>query len=274
MRHIHAKVNHMKSTSFKTKSLALVIVSVLALNHAFADKVTELDLAKKELRAVPTAEIPAKAAQLCAQTKPNSATAEAVVIAAVELRPAAVVAVVSAISRQNSELAPEVAARAATLRTKEVAAIARAAAGAAPTQAAKIVYAICKALPTKYNVVATAVAQEVPSASKEILAAVGAAVPGVKMFVDRANASEKDSSVTSVMTQTDSLVQAAAKAGNSTPEKVITAITPTPSGPAFAALPPPALGPPFTPLSGTPSELNRTNTAEIPPGGGRNYSGP
>ncbi|MSU58676.1 MAG: hypothetical protein EXS35_10950 [Pedosphaera sp.] len=264
----------MKSISFKTKTLALAVVSALALNHAFAGKVSELDFAKKELRAVPTAEIPAKAAQLCAQAKPNSATAEAVVSAAVELRPASVVAVVSAIARQNPELAPEVAARAATLRPKEVAAIARAAAGAAPTQAAKIVFAICKALPTKYNVVAVAVAQEVPAAAKEILAAVGSAVPGVKMFVDRASSTAKDSSVASVMMQTDSLVQVAAKAGNSTPEKVITASTPPPAGPAFAALPPPFLGPPFTPLSGTPTDLNRTNTSEIPPGGGRNYSGP
>jgi hypothetical protein len=84
------------------------------------------------------------------------------------------------------------------------------------------------------------------------------------------------------MAETESVVAYTAQFAGSTPEKIITAPTSTPtllSGPpssqvpAFAALPPPSVGPPFTPLGGTPTELNRTNTGQIPPGGVR-YSSP
>ena len=46
--------------------------------------------------------------------------------------------------------------------------------------------------------------------------------------------------------------------------------TPSATLPTFRALPqPPSVGPPYIPLSGTPSYVNRTNTTEVAPGGGR-----
>jgi hypothetical protein len=233
----------MKSNVLTVNFAVLALMGALSFNHAVAGKVSELASARKELRATKTAEIPAKAARICSQARPDAAvaTAHAVVTAAIELRPAIAVAVTSAISRQNPELAAEVAAKAASLQPKEAAAIARAAAGAAPAQAARIVAAVCKVIPAKYdNEVATAVSKEVPNASKEVFAAATPTGGEVK-------------------TPTAGEVKTVA----STPA----------SAPRFTVAPPPTLGPPFTPL-GTPTELNRTNTAEIPPGGGRNYSGP
>jgi hypothetical protein len=226
----------MKSKALTVNFVALALMSALSLNHAFAGKVSDLDFARKELRAVTTAEIPAKAAQICSRAKSAEAvaTAQAVVTAAIEFRPATAVAVVGAIARQSPELAADVAARAASLRPKEAAAIARAAAGAVPAQAAKIVAAVCKVIPAKYNNdVATAVSKEVPNASKEIFAA--------------------------------------ATPTGGEPKTVASAPV---SAPKFSVAPPPSVGPPFTEPIAPPTELNRTNTAEIPPGGGRNYSGP
>jgi len=260
----------MQNTNLTKKTIASVAIAVLlGANLAFAAKTSPIDLAKKELRSVPTAEMPVKAASLVAQAKPEVAetTAETVVAAAVELKSAAAVAVVSAICRQNNELAPTAAAKAAGLRPKEAALIARAAAGAAPAQAAKIAGAVCKVVPAQYALIATGVAQAVPSASKEILAAVTSAVPALKPFVERATSRDQDLPVGVIMAQTESLVKETAKAAKVSSETIIASTTP-----AYA--PPPQLGPPFTPYSGTPIELNRNTTVEIPTGGGRNYFGP
>lgn len=263
----------MKKTIFRASSMMLFTVLCLTANAAGTDKASSVSALKKELSAVAVPEMPAKAAQLVAQAKADAleATAEAVVTAAVNVRPAATVAVVSAIARENPAAAAVAAARAATLRPKDAAWIARAAAGAAPAQAGKIVFALCKALPGQYAVIATAVAQVVPDAAKEILQQVVAAVPALKPFVDRVSADSKDASMGQIMAQTESLVQAAAKAAKTTPEKVVggETVAPVPAN----ALPPPSVGPPFTPITGTPTETGRTNTVEIPPGGARDYSG-
>lgn len=253
---------------------------------AFAGKSSPVDLIKKELKSVPVPELGATAARLVAQAKLDAreSTAVAAIAAAIELKPVAAVAVVSAISREAPDVAPAVAGRAASALPKDAAALARAAAGAAPTQAAKIVSAVCKAVPTKYAAVAVAVAQAVPYASREIVDAVIAALPSLKPFVERADSSLTggSKSVGNIMTQTESLVAYAAQATGSSQEKIITTppSTPTlisglssPQAPTYSALPPPVVGPPFTPLLLPPSEINRSNTTEIPPGGVR-YSGP
>jgi hypothetical protein len=243
----------------------------LSANLAFAAKTSPVDLAKKELRTVPTAELPAKAASLVAQAKPETAeaTVETVVTAAVQLKSAAAVAVVSAIARQNAGLAATAAARAASLQPKEAALIARAAAGAAPAQAGKIVYAVCKAVPTKYTLIATAVAQAVPAATNEILAAVNSAVPALKPFVERATSRDQNQSVGVIMAHTDNLLKETAQAAKVSTETILASSTP-----AYGPLPPPQVGPPFTPYSGSPTELDHNASVEIPPGGGRNYFGP
>lgn len=262
----------MQKNDLTMRTITSVAVAVfLSANLAIAAKTSPVDLAKKELRSVPTAELPAKAASLVAQAKPETAetTVETVVTAAVELKSAAAVAVVSAIARQNNELAPVAAAKAASLRPKEAALIARAAAGAAPAQAGKIVHAVCKAVPTKYALISTAVAQAVPSAAKEIMAAVTSAVPSLKPFVERATSRDQNEPMGVIMAQTENLVTETARFAKVSTTTII-ASTP----PAYGPLPPPQPGPPFTPYSGSPTELNHNTSIEIPPGGGRNYFGP
>ena len=259
----------------KSFASAVVTAACLSISNSWAGDVSQLDFAKKELRAAPVAEMPAKAAQLVSQAKANAeATAETVVTAAAQLRPAAIVAVVGAIARENAAVAPAAAAKAAALQPKEAVAIARAAAGAAKAQAARIVYAMCKALPGKYNVIAVAVAMVAPEASKEIVVAVTEAVPGLKPFVARASTDTKSASVASIMGMTEGLVQQVAAKANTTAENVITAPALASGAPAYVPLAPPSVGPPFTTPLGSPTEINRTSSAEVPPGGGRNYSGP
>lgn len=259
----------MKNNYLTYRKLAVAaFVTLLGANLVFAEKVSSLDLTKKELRAVPAAEMPAQAAKLVSQAKADvaEATAENVVAAAVAVRPAAIVSVVSAIARQNPELAPAAAGKAASLKPKEVTNLARAAVGAAPAQAAKIAYALCKAAPTQYASIATAIANTVPSATKDVLASIYAALPALQPFVDRAASQGQDLSVASVMKRTEALIQTTAQSAKVTPAVVVSSTPP-------AYLPPPTPAGPFTPYTSS-TELNRTNVVEIPTGGGRNYSGP
>lgn len=266
----------MKIYCSNIRVLALTTLAGLTLNIALAGKSPQLDPIKKELRSVAVAEMPAQAARIVKQAKADAveSTTECVVTAVTEIRPVAIVSVVSAIARQNPEMASVAAAKAAALQPKEAPAIARAAAGAAPGQAAKIVYAVCKVVPTRYAQVAVAVAQVDPAATKVVLAAVNLAIPSLQSFVVRASAGNPTASMGQLMAQTEGLVQAAAQRANTTPEQLITTPAPVASGPVFAPLPPPTFGPPYQPLGGTPIVVNRTNTVEVPPGGGRNYSGP
>src|SRR5689334_19856580 len=102
----------------------IAVVSLLSAGASWAGNVSQLDLAKKDLRAAPVAEMPAKAAQLVSQAKADAeATAEVVVTAASQLRPAAIVAVIGAIAQANPTVAPAAAAKAAALQPKEAAAI-------------------------------------------------------------------------------------------------------------------------------------------------------
>jgi hypothetical protein len=272
----------------KTFTWVVVVgsVAVFVGGNAFAGKAVSADVIKKELKSVPAPELGAKAAQLVSNAGENvrQTTAEAVISTAIGFRPVTAVSVVSAIARENPEVAPAVAARAASLVPKQSAAIASAAAGAAPAQAGKIVFAVCQAVPTKYCAVATAVAQAVPYAGKEIIAAVTSALPSLKPFVDRADSSStgQSKSVATIMAQTESLVAYAAPLAGSSPEKIVTssasspkplAFLPTSDGLGYVPLPPPTVGPPYTPAGGPPTELSNSETGEIPVGGVR-YSGP
>jgi len=266
----------MKSTSFTTCVGVVALAVCLSTNVVFAGKSSAIDQVKQNLKAATPVELPARASLLVTQSDPKEreTMAENVVVAAHAVRPVALVAVVSAVARDNPTVAPAVAARATALQPKEAAAIARAAAGAAPKEAAKIVYAVCKVAPTKYGQIAVAVAQVAPDAGKEIVAAVTEAVPALKPFVDRASAGGSVASVSSIMGQTEGLVQATAKASRTTPEKLITTPVLASTSPVYALPPPSPPGPPYHTLPGTPAEVNVTNTIEVPPGGGRDYSGP
>jgi hypothetical protein len=185
-------LQNMKNAFFTSCVGAIFFAACLTTSTAYAGKSPQLELFKKELRAVSAAEMPAKAAQLVSQAKPEAraTTAENVVSAVFAVRPVALIAAVSAIARANPDVASVAAAKAATLQPKQSAAIALAAADAAPAQAGKINEAVSKA------------------------------------------------------------------------------------GAPVGALPPPTVGPPFTPAPLTPTEINRGNTTEVPPGGGRNYAPP
>jgi hypothetical protein len=267
---------NMKSAFFTNCVGGLVLAACLLTPPVLSAKSSPFDAIKSALKAATPVEMPARASQLVSQARMDEreAMAEAVIGATHAVRPVAVVAVVSAVSRDNPSVAPAAAAKAAALQPKDAAAIARAAASAAPGQAAKIVCAVCQSVPIKYSVVATAVAQVAPEADKEIIAAVVEAVPGLKPFVERSRAAAPTSSVAAIMGQTETLVRLTAQAANTTPEKVITAPLLASGTPTFALPPPAPPAPPYHTYPGSPTELNVTNTIEIPPGGGRNYSGP
>src|ERR1035437_8370902 len=114
----------------KTKPYCLAAVVSTAVflvgAPAFAGKSPQADAFKTDLKSVAVPEMGAKAAQLVAQAKADAreATAEAVVAAAVELKPVAALSVVSAVARENPDVAPAVAARAAPALSKDAAAIA------------------------------------------------------------------------------------------------------------------------------------------------------
>jgi hypothetical protein len=172
---------------------AIFFAACLTTSTAFAGKSSQLELLKKELHAVSAAEMPAKAAQLVSQAKPEArgATAEDVVSAVFAVRPVALVAAVSAIARSNPEVAAVAAAKAAALLPKKASAIALAAADAAPAQVGNINEAVSKAVAPENTAIATPTVVKIPT-------------------------------------------------------------------------PAPTPGPPFTPLPGTPTEIDRTDTGEVP----------
>jgi hypothetical protein len=133
--------------------------------------------------------------------------------------------------------------------------IARAAAAGAPAQAGNIVKAVCNEVPKEYRAVAVAVAQVVPAAGKEILQAVAETVPSLKSYLEG--------------------VELATTPGAIVPVATILKENPAPQTPdgGPTVKPPPQIGPPFTPLGGTPGEINPGQNDPVPPGG-RDYAAP
>ncbi len=126
---------------------------------------------KHTLNKVPTAEVPAKAAELVSQSKADQREAYAaeVVKTAVKTKPALTLAVVGAVCQKSPETAPTVAATAAQVQPKQARQIAQAAAAAAPEKATEIVKAVAKVLPKSHKEVAVAVAQAAPAYASEVL---------------------------------------------------------------------------------------------------------
>ena len=159
----------MKTVELLACTLALVVTCGVA-----SAKDQSPAAIKAELNKVTTAEMPARAATLVSEAKPESreTMAASVVRTAVKAKPALTLAVVGAVSQKSSETAPTVAATAAELQPKQAAEIAQAAASAAPAKAAEIVKAVAKVLPKAHREVAQAVVQVVPNSSKEVLAGI------------------------------------------------------------------------------------------------------
>jgi hypothetical protein len=266
----------MKSAYPKLLTLCITTV-VVSAGAAWAGDSPQVKSAVKTLRAVSAIEMPATAAKLVAQAQADQreAVAGSVTTAALQVRPTSALAVVGAIARLAPEAAAPTVVKAATLQPKNLSDIVSAAASAAPGQVAKIVEALCKVMPTKYALIATAAAKAVPTAAKEIVAAVTAAVPNLRPFVNRATSDfgGQDAGVALLMSRTEALVDATAKAGHTTPEQLLAGGNPPP---VVAALGPPVVQPPFTPLppGEIPGETTRNKTRVVPPGGGRDYSRP
>jgi hypothetical protein len=270
----NAPEKSMKKTTTFALSVAVLVASLsFAKGAPIANPFTEV------LASVPSAELPAKAADVVQHAKNRQrtdATAD-VVKAALGINPAAAPAVVSSIASAIPTMASIAAGVAATEQPKQAAAIAKAAAAAAPAQARKIVLAVCRAVPNAYRDVAIAVAQVVPTANKEILSGVAAAIPGLKPYIDQAMVGFAGNapSVTSVLDQAGKLAQAAPASGSAAPlattASAANSSTPIAEGPTGVRGP--AVGPPYIPLSTAPTNVAVITTNVVPPGG-RSYARP
>ncbi|MCU0786217.1 MAG: hypothetical protein MUF81_19655 [Verrucomicrobia bacterium] len=218
---------------------------------------------KELLITVPAAELPAKAAQLVveARTREREARTISVVKAAVDINPAAAPAIVSAIARRVPDMAAVAAGTAAAEQPKQASIIAKAAAAAAPSKAGNIVEAVCRAVPNEYRTIAVAVSEAVPNAGKDILNAVASARPDLKPAVIRTLAGYQGVvPVASTISQIQPLPSAVQP-------------VPTTSTPFVMGVRGPAVGPPYIPLSNTPTNINPGTSGDVPTGG-RNYAAP
>ena len=158
-----------------SKLLAFTFALVVAGGVASAKDESAAAI-KSELKKVTTAEMPAKAAMLVSEAKPENrdTVAASVVRIAVKSKPTLTLAVVGAVAQKSPETAPTVAATAAELQPKQASQIAQAAAAAAPAKAAEIVKAVAKVLPKSHREVALAVSQVAPNSSEEVFAGIPA----------------------------------------------------------------------------------------------------
>ena len=243
-------------------SIVLSVGFAVACN-SFGKDVPKANLFKETLAAVPAAELPAKSADLVLQAKVRArqtVTAN-VVKAAVGINPAAAPAIVGAIARAVPEMASVAAGTAAAEQPKQASAIAKAAAAAAPSKAGEIVMAVCRAVPSAYQEIAVAVSEALPDASKEIVSGVGSGVPHLKRPIEKAMASYSGNmpSVADTLSQAEKISQAQ----RSFP-------TVLGAGPVARG---PAVGPPYVPISRTPTVVTPGGSGEVPTGG-RNYAAP
>ena len=260
-------------------SILLSAVFLVACN-SFAKDTAKANPFDKVLSAVPAAELPGKAADLVSQAKARDrkATTINVVKAALGINPAAAPAIVGAIARAVPEMAAVAAGAAAAEQPKQAAAIAKAAAAAAPSQAGAIVGAVCRAVPNQYQGIAIAVSQAAPDAGQEIINALTSAVPGLKPSIEKVLAGY-GGTVPSVAVTLDQAAQPRTISDPATPTTLSTPFSPGPlaGGAGMPAAVPavrgPAVGPPYIPLSGTPTGVTPGSSGPVP-GGGRNYASP
>jgi hypothetical protein len=262
----------------------------LVAGHSFAKDALKASSFKEALTSAPAAELPATAAELVlhAKSRDRAVTTIEVVKTAVRINPAAAPAIVGAIARSVPDMASIAAGAAAAEQPRQAAAIAKAAAAAAPSKARKVVTAVCLAVPNEYRNIAVAVAEAVPTASKEIVKGVEAALPDMQLSIEQTLAAYRGN----VPTVADTLDQAARLSQSRTTPA---AALPTPAGNAAATtssgLPGtrtrstpaatasttpvrgPAVGPPYIPLSNTPTNVTPGSSGQVPEGG-RNYAAP
>lgn len=231
---------------------ALAIIFGCGIGVASAE--TKTETIRTSIKQSPTAEVPARAADLVAQspTANRDQITTEVVRFAVKAHPTIACAIVGSIAKKTPAAAITAAATAAKLHPKQVTQIAQAAAAAAPAQAGGIVKALCKVVPGAYRDVALTVAFVVPGATEEILAGLSEGLPTLKAGLDSAIASYQGKELPSVAAVLDR---------TSDPDGFVSA--------SFVRGP--TIGPPFIALSGTPT--NAPPGTAVPPGG-RDYAKP
>ena len=155
------------------------------------------------------------------------------------------------------EMASIAAGTAAGEQPKQAAAIAKAAAAAAPLQAGAIAEAVCRAVPEEYRSIAVAVSQAAPDASKDIVNAVSAALPDLQPSLQKVLAGYGGR----VVSVSDTLDQAATVAQTTpAPATAPLLVTSRASSPTIMLVGAPlargpAPGPPYIPLTATPTNV-------------------
>jgi hypothetical protein len=246
------------------KQIAMIAVSAICLFAvgSFAGDSPKANPYTETLSSVPAAELPAKAAELVrdAKARQRETVTIEVVKAAVAKNPGAAPAIVGTIAKAAPDMAAVAAATAAAEQPAQASAIAKAAAAAAPSKAGKIVAAVCRVVPNEYRNIAVAVAEVVPTSAKDILKGVEVARPDLKPGIESAM-SNYVAGVSTVGDMLDAARTVVAQASSGTAS----------SGQAMPRGP--AVGPPYLPLSGTPSTITPSTSGDVP-SGGRNYSSP
>jgi hypothetical protein len=165
-----------------TLAALIAALSFFAASSVGAISQSDILTIKRAVAAVPAAEVSAKAVQMVTQASETDreevalTTIREVVVA----RPAAVVAVVAAISKAAPEVSVAVAAEAAKLSSGQATEIARAAATGAPAKSDQIAAAVAKVTPKAALKVTRAVASVVPDQTARVIETVVASVPAAK----------------------------------------------------------------------------------------------
>jgi hypothetical protein len=255
----------------KLASLAVSIVFLGAIN-SFGTDAPKTNPYHVTLATVPSAELPAKAADLVKQAKAQErkTIVTDVVQAAVALNPAAAPAIVGAVARAVPEVAALAAGVAAAEQPKQAAAITRAAAAAAPAKVGEIVLAVCRAVPNEYRGIAIAAAQSAPGSGKLILEAVASALAPLQPGIQQALVGY-GGNPPSVAVVLDSVRPTATSASAATPPAPVLVSRPAPM--PISTSRGGGLGPPYIPLSGTPTNVTSGTSGDTGPGE-RNYASP
>lgn len=142
--------------------------------------------------------------------------------------------------------------------------------------------AVCRAVPNEYRNIAIAVSQVAPGAGKEIVNAVAAALPDPKPYIEKALAGY-GGNVVSVADTLDQAARSVPKAATPSatgpsglPQQPLTPTTVvgrTPVARAPLAARGPSVGPPYIPLTSTPTNVTLGTSGTVPTGG-RNYADP
>lgn len=239
----------------------IAVVSWLSLGYTSVAADPQGAVYLKSLSGVKAAELPGAAALAVTQApeEQQNAVAESAIQTVAQIRMAAVIPSVGAISKAAPASAASAAGTAAELLPKQVVQIVKAAATSAPEQAGNIVHAVCEQVPESYQLVATVAAKIAPNKAEAILAAVGKALPKLEPYI--ASASSGNAAVPTVLSEARASAQA-----SSSRSTVLAAG----SGIYLRG---PAVGPPYIPLTGTPGNSNPGGSVDVPPGG-RDYSKP